>query len=421
MTNAPSTDGRRSAPAAGSQLSLLEFVPLMALATAIDALSIDAMLPALPAIGADLGVTETTRLQLVIQLMFGGFAVGQLFGGPIADSFGRKRAFYVGLAIYLAGTVLAIVASTFEVFLGARILQGFGASIPLVVLAALVRDQYEGAPMARIMSLIGGVFIAVPIVAPLLGQGILMIADWQMIFVMFLALAVLVTIWFGLRQPETLPPEKRAPFRFSSFAASYREAATHPIAMPFMIAEGLVFGAFLPYLASAQHIFQDIYAQGTAFALYFSSLAASLGIALLANSKLVMRFGMQRLTQSALLFVVALALLMLAATWVIGGQPPLWLFMGYMLLTFAGIGLVFGNLNALTMEPLGHIAGIGAAVLGTVSTFLGMVLGVAVGWWIDGTVVPLIVGFALYFALAFLSVRWAEAGRAAAVASSYQG
>lgn len=400
------------------QLSLAEFVPLMALATAIDAMSIDAMLPALPAIGADLGVSETTQLQLIIQLMFGGFAIGQLLGGPIADSFGRKKAFYFGLAIYLAGTVLAIFAPTFSIFLTARVLQGLGASIPLVVLAALVRDQYEGAPMARIMSLIGGVFITVPIIAPLLGQGILLVSTWKMIFAMFLVLAVFVTIWFGIRQPETLPIEKRAPFRLSSFAASFSEAATHRIALPFMIAEGFVFGAFLPYLASAQHIFQDIYGQGTAFVLYFSSLAVALGIAFFANSALVMRFGMQRLTMGAMLYVVALALLMLAVTFALGSQPPLWLFMGYLLLTFFGVGFVFGNLNALTMEPLGHIAGIGAAVLGTVSTFVGMALGILVGWWIDGTVVPLIAGIAVYFAVAFLLVRYAEAGRATAAVRS---
>lgn len=393
------------------QLSLAEFVPLMALATAIDAMSIDAMLPALPAIGADFGVPETTKHQLVIQLMFAGFALGQLIGGPIADSFGRKKAFYLGLAIYLAGTLLAILSPSFDVFLTARVLQGFGASIPLVVLAALVRDQYEGAPMARIMSLIGGVFITVPILAPLFGQGILLVGPWELIFVMFFVLAVIVTIWFGIRQPETLPIERRAPFRVSSYRDAFIEAGTHRVATSYMVAEGFVFGAFLPYLASAQHIFQDIYGQGTSFVLYFSSLAATLGVAFFANSGLVMRFGMQRLTSGALLYVIALAVVMLAICLQLGSEPPLWLFMSYMLATFLGVGFVFGNLNALTMEPLGHIAGVGAAMLGTVSTFLGMACGMLVGWWIDGTVLPLIAGFAVYFSLAFLMMLWAEAGR----------
>jgi DHA1 family bicyclomycin/chloramphenicol resistance-like MFS transporter len=178
-----------------------------------------------------------------------------------------------------------------------------------------------------------------------------------------------------------------------------------------MVAEGFVFGAFLPYLASAQHIFQDIYGQGTAFVLYFSSLAASLGVAFFANSALVMRLGMQRLTAGALIYVMVLAFVMLILTLALGGKPPLWLFMGFMLLVFLGVGFVFGNLNALSMEPLGHIAGIGAAMLGTISTLIGMVIGIGIGWWIDGTVVPLIAGFGACFALAYLMLRWAEAGR----------
>jgi DHA1 family bicyclomycin/chloramphenicol resistance-like MFS transporter len=240
-----------------------------------------------------------------------------------------------------------------------------------------------------------------------------------MIFVMFLALAVVTTIWFGVRQPETLPIDRRAPFRISSFAAGFLEAGTHPVALPYMVAEGFLFGAFLPYLASAQHIFQDIYGQGTAFVLYFSALAVSLGVAFFANSALVMRFGMQRLTGGALLYVFALSMLMLVVTLWIGGEPPLWLFFGFMLLTFLGIGFVFGNLNALTMEPLGHIAGIGAATLGTISTFLGMAIGIVIGRWVDGTVVPLIAGFAGCFALARLAMMWAESARRRSV--SHQG
>ncbi len=405
-------------PARIRQLSLVEFVPLMALATAIDALSIDAMLPALPDIGRDLGVTETTSLQLVIQLMFAGFAVGQLIGGPIADSFGRKAAFYLGLSVYLSGTLLAMLAPSYPLFLTGRVLQGLGASIPLIVLAALVRDQYEGAPMARIMSLIGGVFITVPILAPLLGQGILLIGHWRLIFVMFLVLAVLVTIWFGIRQPETLPREKRTPLRLSNYLGAFGEALTHRVATSFMVAEGFVFGAFLPYLASAQHIFQDIYGQGAAFVFFFSSNAAALGVAFFANSALVMRFGMQRLTGGAMLGVVVLAIGMLVLCLALGGQPPLALFSAYLMATFLGVGFVFGNLNALAMEPLGHIAGVGAAVLGTVSTVIGIAVGMLIGQAIEGTVLPLVIGFGACFAIAFLIMLWAERGRERAPATA---
>lgn len=401
------------------QLSLVEFVPLMALATALDALSIDAMLPALPDIGRDLGVAQATNLQLVVQMMFAGFALGQLFGGPIADSFGRKAAFYFGLTIYLTGTLVAMTAGSYPLFLAGRVLQGLGASIPLIVLAALVRDQYEGAPMARIMSLIGGVFITVPIVAPLLGQGILLVGHWRLIFVMFLALAVMVTLWFGIRQPETLPRDKRTPLRLSNYLGAFGEALTHRVATSYMVAEGFVFGAFLPYLSSAQHIFQDIYGQGTAFVLFFSSNAAALGVAFFANSALVMRFGMQRLTGAAMIYVIVLAAAMLAVCFALGTQPPLALFSAYVMATFLGVGFVFGNLNALAMEPLGHIAGVGAAVLGTVSTVVGIACGMLVGQAIDGTVLPLVAGFGVYFAIAFLIMLWAERGRRTVPASGH--
>lgn len=400
------------------QLSLVEFVPLMALATALDAMSIDAMLPALPDIGRDLGVTGTTSLQLVVQLMFAGFAIGQLAGGPIADSYGRKAAFYLGLSIYVVGTLIAMLAPAYPLFLTGRVLQGLGASIPLIVLAALVRDQFEGAPMARIMSLIGGVFITVPIVAPLLGQGILLVGHWRLIFVMFLVLAVLVTIWFGIRQPETLPRENRTPLRLSSYLGAFSEALTHRVATSYMVAEGFVFGAFLPYLASAQHIFQDIYGQGAAFVFFFSSNAAALGVAFFANSALVMRFGMQRLTGGAMLCVVGLAIAMLAACLALGGNPPLALLSAYLMVTFLGVGFVFGNLNALAMEPLGHIAGVGAAVLGTVSTVIGIACGMLVGQAIEGTVLPLVIGFGAYFSIAFLIMLWAERGRTRLPASA---
>lgn len=416
------TEQRKASEAVGGReerrLGLGEFVPLMALATSIDALSIDTMLPALPAMGRDHGVTEPASLQLIVTLMFLGFAVGQLIGGPLADSLGRKRAFYCGLAIYLAGTLTVLFAGSFTVLLAGRVLQGLGASIPLVVLSALVRDQYEGAPMARIMSLIGGVFIMVPIIAPLLGQGILLVSEWRMIFVMFFVLACIVTIWFGLRQPETLPAHRRTPFRMTRFAAAYRDVLSHRIVLGYALIEGLVFGAFLPYLATAQHVFQDIYDQGPYFALYFSSLAGSIGIALFLNSALVMRFGMQRLVTLALAGVAILSAVMFTIALILPAQPPLWLLMGYLLLAFLGIGFGFGNLNALAMEPVGHVAGTAAAAIGSVATAVGTVIGIGVGSLVVGTVLPLIAAFGVLFGLGLCVMRWTEAGRTLGVGAS---
>lgn len=398
------------------QLSVAEFVPMMALLTALDAMSIDMMLPALAQIGRDLGVTGTNDAQLVITFMFLGFALGQIIGGPLSDSIGRKPATYWGLAIYVLGTLIAIFATSFPVMLGARLLQGIGASIPLVVMVALVRDLYEGAPMARIMSFIGSVFIIVPILAPLIGQGILLVAHWRMIFVTFVILAIPASVWFMVRQPETLPVDRRLPLSLQRVALAVVEVCSIRVSLGYILAEGLLFGAFLGYLNSTQQIFQDIYGAGPTFVLYFSSLALAIGVSLYVNGRLVERFGMQRMTRLGFLGLAGLSLAFLPVALAYAGAPPLWLLMTYLLTTFFFVGFLFGNLNALTMEPLGHIAGVGAAVVGLLTTLIGLPIGTLIGYAFDRSIVPVIVGFAVLGILAGLCMSWAEHRRPAATA-----
>ena len=402
------------AAAAGLKLlSLAEFIPLMGLLTALDALSIDAMLPALSAIGRDLSVT-TNDAQLVVGAMFVGMTVGQLFGGPLSDNVGRKPAIYLGLGIYIAGCLLAILATNFPVMLTARVMQGLGASIPMVVSVALVRDLYQGAPMARIMSFMGAVFIVVPILAPLAGQGILLVAHWRLIFVMFVLLAIPASVWFAVRQPETLPLARRVPFSFTVLTETTLEVCRNRVAIGYAVAAGVLFGAFLGYLSSAQQIFQETFRAGTGFVLFFSCLSATIGLALFCNGKLVMRFGMQRMTLAGYAGIAALSLLFLPVALALAGHPPVWLFMAYLCPTFFCVGVLFGNLNALAMEPLGHIAGVGAAVSGALTSVIGLPLGTLIGRAFDGTVLPLVTGFAVLAPIALAVMWWAEAGRAPA-------
>lgn len=396
---------------ARKQLSTVEFVPLMALLTAFDALSIDSMLPALADMGRDLGATGANDAQLIISMIFVGFAFGQIVGGPLSDSIGRKPAIYWGLAVYSAATILAILATSFPVMLAARVLQGFGCSIPLVVMSAMVRDLYAGAPMARIMSFIGSVFIIVPIIAPLLGQGILLIGHWRLIFAMLLMLIVPVTIWFAIRQPETLPPERRVPFRPAPILAAVRQVLSRRLVVGYIVAEGLLFGAFLGHLTSAQQIFQDIYDRGATFAFYFSGLALVIGIGLYGNGKVVERYGMQHMTTLGFAGLTATAVLFLPIAYGFAGVPPLWLYVSYLAITFIFAGILFGNINALAMEPLGEIAGVGAAVVGLATTFIGLPFGTAIGQSFNGTILPQVLGFALLGGLAWLAMIWAERQR----------
>ena len=396
-------------PPRSQNLALAEFIPLMALLTAIDALSIDAMLPALSYIARDLGVNNNDA-QLLIGAMFLGMTLGQL-GGPLSDNYGRKPIIYGGLIIYIFGSLLAMIAPTFALLAIARVLQGFGASIPQVVTTALVRDLYAGVPMARIMSFMGVVFILVPVLAPLAGQGILLVAHWRWIFAMFVLLSIPASLWFAIRQPETLPLAARVPFSLTRLTAGVLEVCRNRVAFGYALAAGILLGAFFGYLVSAPQIFKETFLVGDYFVLFFSGLSATIGLALFSNGKLVMRFGMQRLTRYGYTGIAALAWLFLPVAIAFAGQPPFWSFLLYLFPTFFCVGIMFGNLNALAMEPLGHIAGVGAAVSGAVTLGLGLLLGSVIGRMFDGTILPMVAWFAVLAPAALVVMWWAEQGR----------
>ena len=378
----------------------------MALMISLVALSIDAILPALPDIGNDLGVRRPNDSQLTISFLFLGMAFGQMIYGPVSDTTGRKPTIYAGLAIFIAGCLISIFATSFTLMLSGRVLQGVGVAGPRIVALALVRDQYEGRAMARVMSFIMAVFIIVPAVAPAIGQGLLLVANWQAIFVSFLALALVALVWFAVRQPETLPPARRVRFSWKRIGLGIREVCLDRIAFGYTITAGIIFGAFLGYLSSAQQVFQGSYGLGTRFPLYFAVLAIAVGGSMYANAYLVMRFGMRLLTDWALSAVAVLSVGFFVIAYWLGGIPPFWAFMAYFILAFFGIGILFGNLNAMAMEPLGHIAGIGAAVIGSLSMAISMPLGLLIGRAYDGTVLPLVGGFATLGIAAWIVAHW---------------
>lgn len=387
--------------------SFTEFVTLTATMISLVALSIDAMLPALPEIAQDLGVSGTNERQLVVSVLFLGLAVGQLFYGPLSDTTGRKPAIYAGFGLFIAGCLLSLLATSFPVMLVGRALQGFGVAGPRAVTVALVRDKYEGAAMARVMSFVMAVFILVPMIAPAFGQAVLWVANWRAIFGSFLVLAMVTLVWFALRQPETLAVGDRKPLSWRRVTAVAREILSSKTAFGYTLAAGLVSGAFLGYLNSAQQIFQDQYGVGERFPLYFATVALSLGVASFVNAQLVMRYGMRALSRWALFALSGLAIVTLVGV-ALAGSPPLWGLLAYLMASFFCIGILFGNLNALVMMPLGHIAGIGAAVVGSVSTLLSVPLGTAIGLSYNGTIVPLVAGLAVLGVLSILVMRWVE-------------
>ncbi|GLR71382.1 multidrug effflux MFS transporter [Agaribacter marinus] len=389
------------------QLPLAEFIVLMALFTALIALSIDAMLPALDIIGNDLNSTSPQQNYLIISLFFVGLALGQLFFGPFADARGRRLTILVGLIIFMCGTAVCYLSTNIEILLFGRIIQAFGLSGPRIASMALVRDLYKGDAMARVMSLIMVIFILMPMVAPLIGQFVMFWLGWRHIFSVFAVVAIISATWFFLRQGETLPRANRVKFSWKNFSSSIKWLLNHPVVMGSTLGMGTIFGAFLGYLSASQRIFTQIYDTGTYFPLIFALLSFSIGAASLFNSIMVMKLGMVKLVKWATIMSVVFSFCLLASVVVYLDKPPLWLFILIMFIGFFFIGILFGNLNSLAMEPVGHIAGVGAAFIGSFSTVISVVIGVFISQYVHDTLLPIGLGFTVFSILTYISVMYA--------------
>ncbi|MEJ6736441.1 MAG: multidrug effflux MFS transporter [Flavobacteriales bacterium] len=390
------------------EIGFKEFVALMAMMIALTALSIDAMLPALTNIGTDLGVTAPNDNQLIISILFLGLAIGQLFYGPLSDNIGRKPAVYFGLLIFGIGCIISMFSKDLTTMLVGRCLQGIGLSGPRVVTIAIIRDLYKGERMAQVMSFVLAVFIAVPAIAPAVGQGVLYIADWRMIFVVLLSLGTIAFIWFYLRQEETLTKENRMKFSFANLRKKLKEIITIRSTIAYTLAAGFISSAFVGFLNSSQQVFQIQFGLGERFPIYFAAIALSLGLASFVNGKLVIRYGMQKMVRSAALSIVVISIIFYGLINTMIVTPSLTFFMLYLLSTVFFVGILFGNLNSMAMEPLGHMAGIGAAIVGSVSTFISVPFGTYIGMQYNGSVEPMVMGFLVFGSLTALSIFFAK-------------
>ena len=379
----------------------VEFVALMAALMSIAALALDALLPALDLIGSDIGTTSLAQNQLVITLFFLGLGVGPLIFGPISDSVGRKPVVYVGFALFVLASLLCVFSDNFETMIGGRILQGIALSAPRTISVAMIRDRYSGDQMARILSFVVVVFILVPIVAPTLGKWIMDAMGWQAIFHFQVIFAILVALWFWRRQPETLIREKRNSFRFNVFVKGYKELLNYKQTMVFTFIWGLVTGSFLVYLSTAQQVFEDQYLMKESFPYIFACLAITIGTATLLNGTLVLRFGMLRLITVAMGGYILVPLLFVILFFD-QANPPWWVALGFFGLQFFAVGFVFGNLRALAMEPVGHMAGIGSAITGCVATVMAVPISAFIGSFVKDSIFPIFLGFLICGTMAYL-------------------
>ncbi|MBX3529806.1 MAG: multidrug effflux MFS transporter [Rhizobiaceae bacterium] len=386
-----------------------EFIAIVAALMAVNALAIDVMLPGLQQIGASLGVEDENTRQYVISAYIAGMGVATLFFGPLSDRFGRKPPLLVGLAIYVVASFAAAATESFTVMLILRFVQGFGAASTRVIAVSTIRDAFGGRAMAEVMSLVFVVFMIVPIIAPSIGQLIMLAYDWHYIFIMMGTLTVLITIWTWLRLPETLHEEYRRPFTAGSIASAFAIVLTVRRSIWYTLAQTIMFGAMFGFINQAQQIYQGIYQVGALFPVFFAVVAGFMAISSFLNSRMVGRFGMRRLSHTALLSFITVNAVALALSW-FAGPLPLWLFTLLFGMAMVQMPWIGSNFNSMAMEPVGHVAGSASSVQGFIQTIGAGLVGALIGQAFDGTTTPLAAGYFFTSVLGLVCVLVAEKG-----------
>jgi len=384
-----------------NKISDLEFIGIMASLMALAAMSIDALLPGLNEIGKAIGVIYPKDNQFIITIVVLGLGFGQLVSGALSDSIGRKPVMYIGCIVFAIASIICVMATHFEIMIAGRFLQGVGLSAPRSVSTAIIRDKYSGNQMARIMSYIVVVFILAPVIAPTFGKVLLDNFGWESIFYSQLIFGIVVTIWLWQRQPETLKKEDQKKMNLALFSNGLRAFFKIPKAIVYTIISGLISAPFLAYMSASQQIFSQQYNLEDVYPYIFSGLALGIGLATFLNGKLVMKYGMQKMAMIPMFVLLSISSIYIV---LFSGEsnPDSIVFIGFLALILFSIGFIFGNLNAMAMQPIGHIAGIGASIIGCVSTLVSVPIAAIIGQFINKTSLPLFIGFTVCTILSIL-------------------
>lgn len=390
-------------------MGFAEFVITIAIMTASVAMAIDSMLPALPAIGHSLNVTNTNDAQLVIAVFFFGFGVSQILFGSLCDAFGRRNILLGGLAVYVLAMFGAAATSSFEMLLVMRFVQGIGGAAVRITSMAIVRDCFGGREMARVMSFVMIVFMIVPIVAPSAGQLIISYANWHWIFILLGLVGSILFIWAAGRLKESLPREERIPLSFAAVGNGFKTVLTNRITCGYMIGLTMFTGVISAYVISVQQVFGEVYGLGDWLPIAFAATAGGIAVANFANGFFVRTFGMRRISHAAvLLFTVISAFGFVVA---LGGTVNFALDYALFTVLLMLFAVIATNFTAISLEPMGNLAGTATAITGFVSTTFGALLGGGVGQLFNGTVQPLFAGFAVFGAISVAATLWAEKGK----------
>ncbi len=396
-------------PVGGPRPGSREIVALLAGLMALNAFAIDAMIPALPAIGAALGVASDNDRQLVVVAYMLGFGSTQLLWGPLADRFGRKPVLAIGVGLYVAFAFLCAFAWSFPLLIAGRIAMGASAAVTRVLVVTMVRDLFEGEEMARTMSLVFMVFMLVPVLAPSVGQGILLVGPWRAIFGVLGVYGIIMAIWSWRRLPETLHPEFRRTLKLGEIGSAMGTTLRDRQSLGYTIALTLIFGGLTAYIASIQQIVFDVFKAPRAIGLAFAAIAAPMALASWLNARVVGKFGLRRVGHGgAFAFAAATLIHLFVALAGLESLPLFILLQGLAMGTFA---FTSSNLSTLAMEHMGPIAGTASSVQGVIGTIGGAIIGLAIGRAFDGTVLPFLIGMAGCATLALLAVAITEPGR----------
>ena len=387
----------------------LNFVLLMASMMATTAISIDAMLPALGEIGKALNASHANQSQLIVSVLFFGLAIGQLIAGPLSDAIGRKPLLFLCLVVYVAGAIICLLAPNMNTMLAGRAIQGLGAAGPVVTAISVIRDKFEGPAMAKVMSFIMMIFIMAPVLAPAIGQFILLFVSWRAIFVFFIIYAAVIFICVNLFLEETLTPENRRPFQIKSILKGFKIVVTHRPTLLYSLAMGCVFAGFIGYLTSTQQIYREQFGIGEMFVVWFGLQALGFGFSSLLNSKFVEKLGVSYIVSRALVLLIAIGAIM--AIWSSVAGVPFAAFFIFGIIALFTVGLLFGNLNTLAMEAMGALAGTATAIISFIANLVSLSIGTLIGQLYDGTLLPLSIGFLVMGTLAFILLKLADRAR----------
>lgn len=394
---------------AGTTIGFREFICLMAALMACNALGIDSMLPALPDIARSFGITVENQRQWVVSSYMLGFGVTHLVFGPLSDRFGRRSVVLISLGFYVLTAIFVSFANSFAVMIAARTMQGMAAAGTRVLAVAIMRDCYSGRKMAQVMSLSLIVFMAVPMLAPSIGQLVMLVAPWQAIFHMLAVFGAVVAIWIALRMGETLHPQYRQPLAVTPLMAAARTVLVDRCSLGYTLALTMGFGAMIGFISSAQQLFGEVFHEPDRFPLLFAFVAGGMALAQFINSRIIMRLGSRLVAHTAMLAYVALNAIHLLSIFAMGDNLTSFALFQFAVMFFSG--LAAANFGAMAMDPMGAIAGMASSVQGTIMTLLGAAIGTLIGQSYNGSAIPVVAGYFLCSLGMLGAVLYAEHGK----------